>query len=82
MKDMINDQTVKLRSEINEQTMKLKYAMRKSGSIAREKSQQHNADREEDELRKLFRNVESIMERMKAQDAAIESIRNLIMKER
>ena len=76
MKDMINDQTVKLRSEINEQTMKLKYAMRKSGSIAREKS------REEDELRKLFRNVESIMERMKAQDAAIESIRNLIMKER
>ena len=80
MKDMINDQTVKLRTEISDQTMKLKYAMRKSGSI--EKSQQHNADREEDELRKLFRNVESIMERMKAQDAAIESIRNLIMKER
>ena len=76
MKDMINDQTVKLRTEISDQTMKLKYAMRKSGSIAREKN------REEDELRKLFRNVESIMERMKAQDAAIESIRNLIMKER
>ena len=91
LKDMIYDQTQKLRTEINEQTTKLKTEMNRRerpASYARGNSQQNEHPRsmsvkhEDDEFRKLFANIKSLMDQMKKQDAEIESIKRMLMKGR
>ena len=71
LKDMIYDQTQKLRTEINEQTTKLKSEINRRerpASYARGNSQQNEHPRsmsvkhEDDEFRKLFANIKSLMD--------------------